>query len=145
MAVQNSRAGLLRLGVVAASLGAGIIHLAVAPAHFAEYWLFGAFFFSAGLFQVTTAALLQFIPKPSLVAMVVVSNGLISVVWLVSRTTGLPVGPHSFTPEDVGSADAAATVLELLIVAGGVWLLTGIGKGGERIHHVESPVRDRMR
>jgi hypothetical protein len=119
--------------MAAASLGAGIIHFAVAPSHFGEYWLFGAFFFGAGLFQVATPALLLFTLNPSLVAMSVVVNGLIPLIWLASRTTGLPVGPHPFTAEDVGSADATATVLEVLIVAGGILLLTSARKGGERI------------
>lgn len=133
MAIRNRRARLFGLEMAAASLGAGIIHFAVVPSHFGEYWLFGAFFLGAGLFQVATSAIFLFTLNQSLVAMSVVVNGLISLIWLASRTTGLPVGPHPFSAEDVGSTDATATVLEVLIVAGGILLLTSARKGGERI------------
>ena len=128
-----SRVSLVRLVTIPASLGAGIIHFAVTPSHLEEYWLFGAFFLVAGLFQVATAAFLQINPGPSLVATMGVINGLIVLIWLASRTTGLPVGPHAFTAEEIGWADATSTALEVLVVAGAILSLTTTKKGGERI------------
>jgi hypothetical protein len=47
-----------------------------------------------------------------------VLNGSIVVAWIASRTVGSPFGPHAWLAEPVGSLDIAATMLELLIVAG---------------------------
>ena len=124
-----SRAGLVKLVIIPASLGAGLIHFAVAPSHFEEYWLFGAFFLVAGLFQVATAALLHINPSRSLLATMGVVNGLIGLIWLASRTTGLPVGPDAFTAEEIGSADATSTVLEVLIAARTFSLLNDYQEG----------------
>jgi len=128
--------------MVVASVGAGVIHFAVAPAHFGEYWLFGAFFLAAGLFQVGTAVLMQINLSPSLVATICVVNGLIVMIWLASRTAGLPVGPHAFTAEEIAAADATSTALEVLIVAGGVLLLTTTRKE-MNASHVKWFARDR--
>lgn len=132
-----SGASLVKLVIIPASLGAGIIHFAVAPSHFEEYWLFGAFFLLAGLFQVATAALLHINPSRSLLATMGVVNGLIGVIWLASRTTGVPVGPDSFTAEEIGLADATSTVLEVLVVAGTFLLLTTTRKGGDVFRDVK--------
>lgn len=132
-----SGAGLVRLAIIPASLGAGIIHFAVTPSHLEEYWLFGAFFLVAGLFQVATAALLHINPSRSLLATMGVVNGLIGLIWLASRTTGLPVGPDPFTAEELGSADGTSTVLEVLVVAGTFFLLTTTKKGGDVFRDVK--------
>ena len=140
-----SRAGLVKFVIIPASLGAGLIHFAVAPSHFEEYWLFGAFFLVAGLFQVATAALLHINPSRSLLATMGVVNGLIGLVWLASRTTGLPVGPDAFTAEEIGSADATSTVLEVLIVARAFSLLTTNKKGGDVFRDVKFVQEGRRR
>ncbi len=53
-----------------------------------------------------------------------VGNLAIVVVWVASRTTGVPVGPDPWTPEAVGVADAVATILEIALVAGCALLLS---------------------
>ena len=35
------------------------------------------------------------------------------VVWVISRTSGMPLGPEPWTPERVGAADLIATADEL--------------------------------
>ncbi len=42
-----------------------------------------------------------------------VANVAVAAVWLVSRTTGLPIGPGAGRPEPVGVKDVLATADEL--------------------------------
>ena len=105
----------LRVVVVVASLiGAALIHLAVAPEHLTEWPLAGGFFMLLGLAELGAAGLV--VLRPSKVALVGV--GLLSVLplvlWAVSRTRGMPVGPEAGIPEVVGFADVAACVLEIV-------------------------------
>jgi hypothetical protein len=99
-----------------ASLGAGLVHLAVVREHLAEWWLFGAFFVVVGALQVGYAVLAlarDRAPAPRSVA--AVNAGLI-VLWAVTRAVGLPVGPERWTPEAVGVADVLCAVLEVVVV-----------------------------
>jgi hypothetical protein len=96
---------------------AGLIHFAVAPAHFEEWAPFAVCFAVAGLLQVGWAA--AFFRAPSFAALgwnALLAGGLIF-VWLLSRTVGLPVGPDAGTPEAVGLADVGATAAEAVLVA----------------------------
>jgi FtsP/CotA-like multicopper oxidase with cupredoxin domain len=96
--------------------GAGAIHLAVAPDHFQEYLLFGLFFTVSGLAQLGTAVAV--LVRPSRRLLVVTASATVAFVllWLVSRTTGLPVGPASWTPEEIGAPDVVCIVLEVVSV-----------------------------
>ena len=113
-----------QLWIALASLFAGVIHLAVTPEHLEEWWAFGAFFIVTGLFQLTFALVVVRRPTwPVAVTGIAVNLGIV-LVWVVSRTTGLPISPpvditsHEGThgTEAVGPADLAATGAELLIV-----------------------------
>ena len=98
------------------SLGAAIIHLAVAPIHFREATVSGVFFIVAACFQTVTAFIFRRAhPKPLLAVVFLLNAGLIG-VWAWSRATGLPVGPSSGQREAVGLADVVATMYELGIV-----------------------------
>lgn len=112
-------AGLLAL----LSAAAGVIHLAVVPEHFEEWFLAGLFFLVLGAFQIAWGPLVTFRPGQwILLAGALVNAGVIA-VWAVSRTTGLPVGPEAGVPEAVAPADAWATGLEALIVVGTLALM----------------------
>jgi hypothetical protein len=124
-----------------ASVLAGAIHLAVAPEHFEEWWLYGVFFVVTGLFQLAyaTPVLRRATPLVALTG-IVVNLGIV-LIWVASRTTGLPITPpedgaaheggHVAGPiplegahpvvaghgvEAVGAADLVATGAELLVV-----------------------------
>jgi hypothetical protein len=104
-----------------ASLGAGVIHLAVVSEHAAEWWLFGVFFLVLGVVQIAWAAAAMEgneLPVPRLFATL---NAAVIGVWVVSRTIGVPVGPEPWVTEAVGVADVIATSLEAVVV---VLLLT---------------------
>jgi hypothetical protein len=113
-----------RLVVAAgASAGAAAIHFAVISEHFDEYWLFGLFFLGSGAAQLLWATGVVFRPERAVVAIGVFGNAAIIVLWVASRTAGLPLGPDAGSADAVGIADVAASALEGIIVATTVWYL----------------------
>jgi hypothetical protein len=107
-----------------ASGGGALIHFAVLGEHLREYWLFAFFFASAGFCQVLWALLVLWWPSRPILIAGAVGNALIVLLWIASRTHGLPFGPDAGSAEPVGVADVVATVYELLVVAGCVTLTT---------------------
>jgi hypothetical protein len=109
------RGDLLRLGAVL-SAAAAVVHLSVARLHFDEYWLFGVLFVVSGVLQLAWAALIwrRRDDRRLLLAGVVLQLGIV-LVWVVSRTAGLPYGPEPWDPESVGPLDAVCSLDEVLI------------------------------
>lgn len=105
------------------ALAAGAIHLAQIPVHLEEGWMFVAFFMVVGIVQLA-AALLLLVPRPvGWFWFGIGGSGLIIGLWIVSRTLGLPFGVGPGRPEELGTADAAATLAEAVtIIALGLWL-----------------------
>lgn len=110
------------LSVVSAAAAA--IHFAVIGDHFSELWLFGVFFLVVAWFQVAWAVLVMRYVDRRLFLVGALANGAIVAVWLWSRTFGLPFGPEAGQPEDVVLIDVMATVLEVVLVAGCIMLLS---------------------
>ena len=107
------------LTIVAALLmfASSVIHAAVTAGHFAEYWLFGVLFAVVSIAQAMWTAQVYARPLDArLLVAGAVGNAALIVVWAISRTTGLPFGPHPGDPEPVGPADTMAVVDELLVV-----------------------------
>jgi hypothetical protein len=101
---------------------AAMIHVAAIPEHWTAYRPYAMCFAVLALLQAAWSA--AFFRAPStglLIAAVVLSAGVVS-VWAASRTIGLPVGPEPGLPEPIGVPDAAATVVELVLVAAGIQL-----------------------
>lgn len=109
------------------SAGAGAIHFAVIQSHFEEYWAFGVFFATAAWLQILWA--MWVVARPGRLAALtgIAINGAITVVWIISRTVGIPFGPEPGMVEAVEFVDVAATSLEVLAVVGALGLLTGSG------------------
>jgi hypothetical protein len=107
----------LSLAAAALSLGAGLIHLSVIPSHIEEYWLFGVLFGIAAALQFAWAEGVRRWPEHRrlLLAGAALNAGLVA-VWIVSRTTGLPIGDHPGVPEPVGVRDLLATIDELFLL-----------------------------
>jgi hypothetical protein len=106
----------IRWWAACASLGAGIIHLAVVGEHVSEWWLYALFFLVLGVVQVAWAVQAMErgpLPVPGLYAAV---NAAVIGLWLVSRTTGLPGGPEPWVAEAVGTADVLCCALEVVVV-----------------------------
>jgi hypothetical protein len=100
------------------SAGAGMIHLAVLGPHLREFWLFGVFFAAAALAQLGWALLVMMRPSRRVWLAGAVGNALVIVVWILSRTVGLPLGAEAGHAEPVGFVDALSTAYEALLVAG---------------------------
>jgi hypothetical protein len=100
------------------SLAAAGIHFAVMGEHFREYVAFGIFFSAVAWFQALWAVGIAMRPVRWLLIAGLAGNALVAVVWVVSRTAGLPVGPEPGVAEAAGSIDVLSTVLEVLIAIG---------------------------
>jgi hypothetical protein len=101
---------------VVLTLGAAAIHAAVIRDHFEESRLFGTFFVLATLLQLTWAAAVFIVPSRTLVVLGAAGNTALILVWILSRTSGLPVGPEPWTPEPVGGLDLFASMFEAVAV-----------------------------
>jgi hypothetical protein len=108
----------LRWVLAAVSLGAAGIHFAMIGVHWSEYWLDGAFFAAIAWFQVAWAV--GVVMRPSrmlLIAGALVNAGIIG-VWAISRTWGVPFGPHSGVAETASFVDILATAFEGALLLG---------------------------
>lgn len=105
------------------SLATAGIHFAVMSEHFAEYALFGVFFSLVAWFQALWALGIVMAPIRPLLLTGAVVNTLVVLVWVVSRTTGLPIGPDRGIAESAAFLDVLSTVLEVVIVAATAALL----------------------
>jgi hypothetical protein len=114
---------LAQASLAALSMAAAAIHFAVMEEHFAEYVAFGVFFSVVAWLQAIWAVGVIVVPSRRLLLAGLVGNALVILVWLASRTTGLPIGPEAGAPEPAAFVDVLSTILEVAIVAGTAVLL----------------------
>jgi hypothetical protein len=124
---QASSASVERMLLALLSLAAATIHVAVMEDHFAEFFAFGVFFAAVAWLQVAWAVGILVAPSRPLLWAAVVGNVVVVVVWVVSRTTGLPFGPEPGVAEAAGFLDVFSTILELVLAAGAGVLLVQRG------------------
>jgi hypothetical protein len=113
---------MIRSLIAVDSVAAGLIHVAVVPEHLGEAWYLGAFFIVVAALQILSTIPLVLRSSGPTYAAFAVLNGAIVAIWIVSRTVGVPIAPHAWTPEPIGSLDLAATAFEVLVVAGSLAL-----------------------
>ena len=111
----------LRLAAIA-SLGAAIIHFAVAPTHWREWLPSGLFFVSIALFQVLWARIVLARPTATVLLAGILGNVGSAALWALSRTAGAPFGPRAGEAELVHGADLCALLLESYVVMGAGWV-----------------------
>ena len=109
--------------LAALSMAAAAIHFAVMGEHFAEYVAFGVFFSVVAWSQAVWAVGTIVRPSRRLLLVGLVGNALVILVWLTSRTTGLPIGPEAGAPEPAAFIDVLSTIIEVAIVAGAAMLV----------------------
>jgi hypothetical protein len=118
-----------------------MIHASVIVPHFREYWLFGAFFVLAALFQlIWGVAVWTRRGDRRLLGAGVAANLAIVLLWVATRTVGLPFGPEPGEVEAAGLHDLLATADELAIVLAGVLVLAGGVRAAARLAWLAIPL-----
>lgn len=120
--------GSLDIAVYAASaisIVAAAIHLWATPGHFVEWWAYGVFFLVIALAQGFFGVTLLRWPNQMVALAGIWGNLSIVLLYLLSRTSGILVGPHAGVAEGVGVLDMAATASEVALVVLLVSLLGG--------------------
>ncbi len=107
-----------RVGAVVALTGSAAVHATVIGEHLDEWLLAGLFFVVVTLTELVLAlAVIAAWSRLTAIAVVLTSMGTV-VVWLVSRTVGLPFGPADLrAAEAVGAPDLSCCVLEVAAAA----------------------------
>ena len=99
------------------SLVAAVIHVWVMPEHFEEWWGYGLFFLLAAAAQALYTIVLLRAPTTTFLRLGIIGNLAIIVLWVVTRTIGIPVfGPHAGEIEEIGAIDIASKLIEVLLV-----------------------------
>ncbi|HUQ43297.1 MAG TPA: hypothetical protein VM451_02640 [Candidatus Limnocylindria bacterium] len=135
------------IAAIAASAGAGIIHLALGPEHVDELGGLGlGFYLAAGLqlgWSIAVAVILTMRGASgaawlrSLALTGIAINGAIVAAWVISRTVGLPAGEMPWVPEAIGRPDGVSVLLQLALVVGlAAWLRGPLaGAASARLRH----------
>ena len=104
-------------GAALLSLVAAVIHVWVMPEHFEEWWGYGLFFLVSAAAQALYAVILLRAPTAIVLRVGIIGSLAIIVLWVVTRTTGIPVfGPHAGEIEEIGAIDIASKLVEVLLV-----------------------------
>src|SRR3954466_5627132 len=104
----------VRTGICASLVGAALIHGTVVAHHFQQWVPAGLFFIALQVVEVALALAAVYVWGPRTARAVVITSMGTVVVWLLSRTFGMPIGPAIFQlPEPVGVPDLACCLLEL--------------------------------
>jgi hypothetical protein len=122
-AVQVPRRTLAIAGVL--SLQAAVIHVGVAPEHFAEWWGYGTFFVVAAAAQLALFWSLARRPRGWVLQAGIWGSLATMLTYLVSRTAGIPLGPAAGVVEDVNGLGVAATIAEAMLLVIMCGLLAG--------------------
>lgn len=116
---------------IAASIGAGLVHLALGPEHLEELGALGWGFYLAAALQLGWAAVaitavlargriapLADVARSGRVAAAGITiNAAILLAWGFARAFGLPAGEIPWVPEAIGPADSICAALEIVVIA----------------------------
>jgi hypothetical protein len=115
------------LAAAVLSAAAALVHVAVCPEHFHEALLYGVFFGVTAGAQIGWAILAATRTGSWLAPAGLMGNAALVLLWTVTRTVGIPLGPEAGSVESLGALDILATTCEI-----GVLSLCAIAIG----HHV---------
>ncbi len=113
------------VAAVTLSLVAALIHLWATPEHALLWWGYGAFFLATALAQGLFSVMLLRWPAVPLALVGIVGNLAVILLYVYSRTAGVPFGPHAGEVEEVGILDMTATLAEMSLVVVLIMLLSG--------------------
>jgi hypothetical protein len=97
-------------------MAAGWIHLAFISSHWRDWWAYGAFFLATGVFQALLAPALLRWPGARTALVGIAGNLAIVGMYVLSRTNGIPMGPHDGVVESATAIDLACTAGEIVLV-----------------------------
>lgn len=111
--LDHAQSRYLPIAIVSSAAAAGV-HAAVGPAHFREGLVLGLFFAGAALAQVGWSLAMAVRPSRALLIAAMAGNSAVLLLWLVTRTIGLPgLLPG---PEAIGLWDLSCGAWELAVV-----------------------------
>lgn len=93
----------------------GLIHAQAAIQHVDEYALYALFFVLLATTQCVWGIAIYRAPSRKLLSAGATLSLAIAALWIISRTSGLPIGPQPWTPEPVGAIDSIATGNEMVL------------------------------
>ena len=91
--------------------------LRLTPSHLSEYWLYGVFFTALGWAQLLWAVGIVLRSWRWLLLAGYAASTVTIIVWALSRTIGVWVGPHATVTEAARFPDILATTLEAVVAA----------------------------
>ena len=107
------RAHLWAAGLAA---GAGLVHALAGEGHFSEWWGYGLFFLAVSICQFVGGAALLFWSDRRLYWTGVGGTAIVLLIWVLSRTVGVPIGPDGAGPERIGVLDGISVALEVALI-----------------------------
>ena len=126
---------------VAMSLGAAAVHIWVVPEHFREWWGYGTFFLVAALAQGLYGIALLKLAGRWLYPIGIAGNLAIIVLYVVTRTDGIPLlGPHAGEVEQLSAIGMASKLVEIILVFAliALWRTTAARPTGKPTGPVET-------
>jgi hypothetical protein len=118
---------------------AAAIHTGTIGPHLEESRLFAAAFAAMAVAQGGWMVLVLVVPSRRGYLAGAGLNGGIILLWLLSRTVGLPVGPHPGVAEPIGAMDATASLAELVAVLGSLVLASRMNPDSSRLSGLALP------
>jgi len=120
--------------IASMAAGAGIIHLVMVPSHMDEWAVEGAGFALAGLLQMLLAAVVLTRPSRALLLSSIALNAGLVGAWALSRSSGLPGGPHAWHAEDASFIDVTCVAFEagMIALAGIANVRRSFARGADR-------------
>ncbi len=118
-----------RFTAVGCLLGAAVIHASQVRTHFSEWRTAGYVFVLIAALEALLAFALALTLSHRVVQVAVGLSAGTVFLWTISRTVGIPWGPHSGVPEPITRTDLISKGLEVLTVAALILTLARPRKG----------------
>ena len=132
------------LAIAGLALTSGTIHIVAAAEHLGDDWLLGVFFVLVGAGQLFAAWWIFRRPHDERMLKIVAAGSVVvSLLWVFSRTTGIPFGPEPGRAS-VGVADTITTLQQLMLAAIVVALLRRPEAGDRRLAWMSGPMASRL-
>ncbi|MDP3711316.1 MAG: hypothetical protein Q8R60_02375 [Mycobacteriales bacterium] len=106
----------MRAALASLAVGAGVVHVAVAPEHADHHWTMGLAMALTAWAQLGWAAAVVIRPSRLLLLVGAAASGVLVLAYAAVSVVGWPLGPSAGEPEAQTAAGLLASGLELLVV-----------------------------